>query len=1413
MPKERTAEADLKNQRDLIRSVLRSKYAPDEDAFRENPNIALDKFEEQFRAANNFEEKIELAEYFIGAYDPKDAKEYPDPTELVLGLEPKGKRRTPRTLEETQKRERERKRIDDLYIKLVERGIINTSSGRVMELAEEAMIRKIFRNKDLEGLIDCVPPYIMGAIAEAYYCESLNDEEKRAMMRSFMTRSLLRRHMGKLETQAPLKDVTLVSLVKAIPEKVFKDSADSVTRQLLRSYIAEEALKAFVISSEELENIRLSIKQSIDRGEPDLGEVFKPGFKALNLAIKDERTPKKRELLEEVREEFLDIATNIKIPDEFRLEIEQSKDKYSLFPLFRQLYLAKIASSERALILNAGTGSGKTSTSMLAMSMMGCKRVTVFGPARARDTWELQAKKHFKEEANIDVFLVKGQGDLKDPRMLTAQFVYISSDLLSRVDKNPELRELIDRVVINGRGTDGIIADEVHVFKNAEANWTKTVVDIVTKIRENYKVKFGESLRMPFLALTATPISGGLEDLDIPLALTRPDKFLMPKEISGLDEEGGRVVFSKQALLNPKLAFSLLFGDSDRLMVQWLIKDLFKDGVKELEEIYKRVILPMSAYERVVYEWVHSLPVDSFTKLNQLSGALLNPDLIKSFVERKGLYKSKLLEEAGGDNARFIALLRRELIRLHEYWMDWCLYKDREIENLDFGAEWIAKIGEGEFLLECLFAKCLPFGIDSLVEGLPDSLEGLKLAGLKRDWKCDDVPSAKYKYIRDRLKDMLSVGENGAKLNGQIFIISPSRREGITRDLDDPRTSEAEMEVDALSLYEYIRHEWGEGLSRDLAVKIDGLTPFAKRVLLSEGWRQDGKRVNLVVATMESVFESMDWAPRDTEDNQNIGQVLVIFLSWPSDYGKFLQAGGRFPRLGLGKNKELSVVVLETDQSIDQGKFDVVNRRRLLTQMALSGIPLTAEEQEFYDSTQAARRTLLAEPNVGQYFLRDLFGQIKGRGEDEIVRILNLAANGQTNLENFANYYFDNAMDEFRLVGNFAELSTRVLLKDNPKNIGIIGAGTCLAARKLKRAEYKGGILNVDINGVVLELAKRRFPNIGEILCCRASDLSFDEDRKIPDGTFDALEYGMMLHWTKLYERRGGLRDEVEEIERVKVLLEMNRVLEIGGKVVLTLPKRVMDAENLKRFATTLKDHFGFEFEEPIGFAYGINTTAGENEQRTKELGWILTLKKVSVPKLEGLNADDLAFLSDDRTRISDPKEKGAQPPTTRIEHAVFSPKRFIVRSPFDQSEVQEDIDGISITFSEVGKVISNPARGSISFAGESTIPAEKLTGQVQVITEESLREVIAEAKQFGESSLRAKIWESGIGYIMREEGVSEEEANRKLAKFILDRFILDGEALTPATWEKHTGRRLTLALSAELSAYYAEAKNRSILV
>lgn len=1146
----------------------------------------------------NFDKKRQIAQALI------NSGQYQDTVGLVTDFLPRGIQLTP----ELTGMEQELKSL--ALIRSAPSLDLSSKDASRLQEGVGSFIDKHEALRELQGMI---PIHVMGAITSAFMFESVGDKEKLEELRKYTTKSLLRPYLGDIRYRKPQGQGPEVGkILQMLPEKIF-DDPNSATYSIVKNYIVNEAMRFFIGGEEE-------------------------GFAKLETSIFEQAPGIRRKLFEDILTEFREIAT-IDVPDRFRTTIVDQDGNEILgpdgnsqpFPNFRQkVTLHEFLKTKRKL-LNGDTGATKTSCAYLAMEASGAQKTTVFGPAMARNTWPNEAKLRFKPEENVKVYTVTSEKQLDTQEIIDADYVYIAGQLLATAWKRPELMGKLVDTLVTKRGTDGIILDESDEFRNKNASRSKSLLEIVRQVRDGSELERGD--KIPIVALTATPIATSLADLDTTMGILYPEKFTFPDEA-----QNGRTTFSKTVLNDPRMAYSILFGE--QLMLQWTQKDMF-ENVQEIEP--EIISLALSPSQRAIYDWVRdNSKAEAITKIQLLSSVLLNPELIKEHF-----IKHNLAPQSQSRDQMLFALDEA----YDEYLTWWDSTDDRLREP--FSSDWLVKHGHSEFVIQCFFDKTLVNGVDTLAA---------QKTYIKQDWEKQTSVSSKYDFLRKMLQEKFAPGPDGQFTpNEKVFIISPFLKKGFTRWLEDDHIKDSDLADNAYSLYEYIRTEWLDNLPASMAVNIDGAKKFSKRDEAARLWREEGQDAAVVVATLKSVYESMNFAIQDTERNKNIDHSTIVFLGWPWGWDDFKQMCGRFVRPGQAKRADF--MILETEGTIDKGFEDLVYRKFLLTQMALAGIELTPDDQNFFDETNSAVNILFREGVSGQTFIRNILSSSQGKGSSEFANALI----GQE--AEWVKTYYDEGKDQFRQVGHNAELVKNILTQNNPERILSLGAGTCLVARKFQEEGSRVVVDNMDILGPLMHFAKEKFGLSGRNLIGNAANLidllDIDSSKvSIEDQSYDAIDCSFMLDLTAPISEVDG-----EIAERGRVVSEMNRVLKTGGKAAFTFHRGAFEDsglesngqpfEEFRMFCKTLEEHFGFEVVQELS-----GRTFATDMNPPKRIGWVVTVKKIGSAHPELANPQDLFLLSDNNIRISRFKDKRKSKQEIAIDYPVFSPKKFEIFNP-----------------------------------------------------------------------------------------------------------------------------------------------------
>lgn len=1134
-----------------------------------------------------------------------------------------------KTLVPPHEQEQVEKMRQELYVLLKGNGVITVDEYiKVSEEDTEAALERIIvQDPDLQQLIGVVDMPVLGAIANALLFQHLPTAEREEAMRAMTTRALIRPYLGDIVVnRSGHVSGDFGSMFQRLPEKIFHNP-ESVTDHIALNFVENHVLKLF-------------------------NEGAEKGFEKLTELMNQETNALKKDYLQRIQSR-LTIIANRDIPASFRTMIPGVyEDKEVPFPHMRQRYIVdeftrperNEYAKQKRLLLNGGTGSGKTATAFIAMQESGATRPVIFGPANARDTWPHEAKKVFTEDSLQEqpVFAIRGARDfysknyknaeqfylnptaeqtlksvlgegvfyqlfpedkraskpsstsysvscLEDifhPALFGSGFVYVAAELIGQMVKKPDF-EILKTILTTIRNSDGVVIDEAHTFRSLDAQSTQGLIDIVRGV-EKQKKKSDPNEDIPIIALTATPLVSSLQDYDVMMGLLYPEEF-------GITKTDKHASFSAQCGKNPHVVFTKLFGN--RLMMRVSTQDIFGDKVPEYHFNVKN--LQMGSYERMIYEWVHSQEASALNLMHLQRTTILDPKIVVNSLLQNGhkpetnFSKTQVSERIG---------------QLYEEWKS-------SNQDEPFNFDWITEHNGGDMLLHVLFDReQFPNGLVEFmhtVDGFDD---------IKQLWP-KDFPTprtAKYRMLYNYLTEHYSSQID--TITRKTFIISPEHKEGIT-DSQGHWSLKEQVEL------------WLA--DRDINVHaIDGDVDFKKRRELSEKWRTNGDDFSIFLGVLKTVYESLDFAVRDTPENAHIKDIDIIMLGWPWDHHALEQVFGRFFRPGMDLHKNITCTILNTETTIDEGLRDTVEYKRLLNLMATFGVQLSHKEKEFFDEKQ--RRSIHTEDARKQAELRWMMQRLKGSGEDNSIDFLSKSTGDQSGFQKFIESYFDGAHDIDRIVGNNARLVWSLLRDQEPSSVLSIGAGSCLLARTIaEEIDYPTPLVtNLDINKAAMQKMKLEYPEIATYLVSKASNLTeakdiSDNPSPIQNDSFDAVDMSFMLDWTK-----NNLHGDISENERIKVLSEAHRVLKPGGTLAITLPESTFDdPEDFIIFALSLQDYFGFEIDTEHS---GPSWT--KDIKPNRRIGWSLLATKVAPIDLTGFDPNFLTFHTDPQQFISTKK-------------------------------------------------------------------------------------------------------------------------------------------------------------------------------
>lgn len=1101
-----------------------------------------------------------------------------------------------------------------LHLLLIQKEVLPPQSMD-NDTSERLLREELRRNQDYQDLMaDGFPIEVIGQLLTIDLFSDISDVKKMEEYRAWVTKALYREFMGILSGKTPHRELTPQDIMARIPKRIFEDP-DQIKFHLTRHYVEERLMKTIT----------------------DAG--IQEGLAVLERIVNSTDDADRKAFLGGLVDRFYDIATE---PDDPKFNSTiYLKGQPKHFPSFEQMACCYDFEHYGTKLVAAGTGLGKTGAAFKMMERSKASHVLVLVPASGRETWPIEEKKLFREPGNVKV--ISGSADIDQAIAERKKYTVVSYELLGRSRNDPELARQLDRL-IEETGIDGAIADEIDELSNHKNISTRTAQRLLEKIRQNYTAHTSESqYDAPIIGLTATPIRSRLSDLNAPMALLYPNRYA----ISHGESTPIRKTFSDTHVNRPDLAYFTLVGE--RRMFRWE----HAAGVQEFE--FEPVEVEISPFEEYLYTFIaNEVPTAPLDNIRILEDCLINPLLIKAEVRRLSKGKIRPLD---------IDFTMNTLVRVIDEWKRLRNISEPK-DDADFlNADRLVELGLGDLVLSCFFSELLENGIDTLVEELTREKQNLLLVQLRKFWHPRDI-SSKYNMLRRLTQESLEwVTEPDGKVTRQkVFIVSPARRQGRTGNVLQKQIAEengerkdvySDWELDEINdsiLITQLR-DWVKGYCDPSKVLlIDGTVNVGKpRDAVITQW-VDNPEAAVLLATLEATYQSRDYTLNNVTDlsGRSISGVRKILVAPPWHHQQLKQIEGRSRR--QGQLVPVDLKILQASGLIDQGKAEAVMYTYLLSRMALSGIVLNPQEQEFFDSKRIGNRIQLQTPEAR--FLKDTFAWVRGAGEERVKEYFRRQSSiGEMTQDRLiAEKFYDGGKDAYRLTGYNAELEAYLTksLVGRESRILSLGAGTLLYQRKLGR-----GVDNVDINPYMMEAGWQEASQYGGRII--ESGMSSLSEEVFPTGSYNLVESAFAMDWS-------NLNDNVLNSERVKILSEINRVLDQNGYLILTLPEKSLDDRRFNLWIETLENHFGLQIDkERSGKSFGRSRMGV-----AKRLGWCIVAKKIAGVNLEDLTLKNLEFANENGEWISyGPKKKKG---TRNVQGRDYPTPSFKIE--FDQYEI-----------------------------------------------------------------------------------------------------------------------------------------------
>jgi ubiquinone/menaquinone biosynthesis C-methylase UbiE/superfamily II DNA or RNA helicase len=310
---------------------------------------------------------------------------------------------------------------------------------------------------------------------------------------------------------------------------------------------------------------------------------------------------------------------------------------------------------------------------------------------------------------------------------------------------------------------------------------------------------------------------------------------------------------------------------------------------------------------------------------------------------------------------------------------------------------------------------------------------------------------------------------------------------------------------------------------------IHGETPANERAAIQQEFNSSNQKILLLVGG-QTADVGVDFS----------GAEQTIFYNEPWTEYQRRQELARAYRPGLKHPLESETLVVQG--TIEQGIHEYIERKYRAIEKLLQGIPITEMEQELLRKDEkSVEPDLSVNPELAEYYFSTW---------DKMMRIFGYVREiGEVNFRNFLEKFGKDYAEGYIDLGNRSYQSNanrisgtiiRTLVESanmKPTDVRIldIASGPEMLKQHILE-DYQGEIYSMDINREHFsEVRDKETRIVGSFL-----------NLPYADKAFDFLNLCLSLHYTTFVPSKGNL-------ERLQIFVEMNRVLKMGGKVVINL--------------------------------------------------------------------------------------------------------------------------------------------------------------------------------------------------------------------------------------------------------------------
>lgn len=290
----------------------------------------------------------------------------------------------------------------------------------------------------------------------------------------------------------------------------------------------------------------------------------------------------------------------------------------------------------------------------------------------------------------------------------------------------------------------------------------------------------------------------------------------------------------------------------------------------------------------------------------------------------------------------------------------------------------------------------------------------------------------------------------------------------------------------------------------------------------------------------------------------------VIFDNEPwTEYQK-KQELGRVYRPGLKHPLESETLI--TKGTIEQGIHEYIQRKYMAIEKLLRGVPITELEKELLAKDEKNNESdLSVNQELAEYYfaswdkLMRMFSYVKEIGEDKFQQFLSQHG------KEYAGYYLDLGSRSYQANANrVAAAIIRNMIGEDKVDVTKIRVLDLASGPEMLKQhivdQYQDSVFSIDINKEHFKKTEGHKRMAGSLL-----------QMPFANGSFDYLNLSLSLHYTDFVPSQG-------RYARLQSLMEMNRVLRVGGKAVISLVYS-MELDDMAKFKE-VADMLGFKVVE-----------------------------------------------------------------------------------------------------------------------------------------------------------------------------------------------------------------------------------------